>query len=182
MKTNRFFVLVWIAGITACGGQPQVAATPQEAIETARTVLGYSDSTLSEIGQTRMLNSPSNELQVMQYQDEEGRSYYVVPGSNLLVEVDGRALIGSIWMSQPGEPLSAEALAQRAEDIAGALVPGFEKLKDKLTYEAGEKGEFVFYNWRAPIEKGQFMPPFIQVAMSADGTVFAFYNTVTIDD
>ena len=182
MKIKQIVLLILIAGVslTACRPQQPTVESPVQAIDQARAIFGFSDSTLTEVGETNMSNSPQGDLPVLAFQDEEGRSYFVEPDNNTLVEMDGRALIGSIWMSEPGEALSQDELAQRAGEIAGALVPGFEKLKRDLNYEAGNKGEYYFFDWRATPDGISFMPPFIQVAMTADGTVFAFYNTASI--
>ena len=127
-----------------------------------------------------MVNSPTGDLQVDLYQDEEGRKFFVDPTTYIVVEMDARDLL----VYSAGAPnsllLSKAELERKAEEFVRAAIPEFSSVENSLSYEAGEKVDVYFFTWRVANTKNFFMPPFIQVGLTSSGDLFAFYNTLTI--
>jgi hypothetical protein len=148
-----------------------------QAIQTLRTLLGYSDSALEYSGEDRMINSPNGDLLVQVYTDAEGRRYFYDPLRQQVVEVDGRQTLPSL--SAPTAPFSAAELRAKAAAIAQAVIPNFAERSTALTYEEDNKGENTFFTWRDMAAPATFMKPFLQIALTQNGIVFAFYNTLS---
>lgn len=150
---------------------------PLQLIQTLRTLLGYPDSALEYSGEEHMINSPNGDLLVQVYTDAEGRRYSYDPLSQQVVEVDGRQTLSS--PSAPASPLSAAELRTKAEAIAQAVIPNFAERSTALTYEEDNKGKNTFFTWRDMAAPTSFMKPFLQIALTQNGIVFAFYNTLS---
>jgi hypothetical protein len=166
--------------IAACSGFHQSADSPLDAIEAARSAAGFPKLDLVDQGLTSMINSPRGDLQVEQYQDSQGRIFYVEPVSNTVVEIDARTLLDSSHSGGGQNAICKEELADRAEQIVNSIIPEFSTLKDQLRYEPGEKENVHFFSWYGKMAEGASMPPFIQVGLTDAGELFAYYNTVTI--
>lgn len=139
-----------------------------------RTLLGYTDSALQYSGEERMINSPNGDLRVQVYTDAEGRRYSYDPLSQQVVEVDGRQTL-----SAPTSSLSDAELRAKAEAIAQAAIPNFAKRSTALTYKESNKGKYIFFTWQDMAAPTTFMKPFLQIALTQDGIVFAYYNTLS---
>ena len=148
-----------------------------QAIQTLRTILGYPDSELKYSGEERMINSPNGDLRVQVYSDADGRRYSYDPLSQQVVEVDGRQTLDSL--SAPTTPLGAAELQAKAMAIAQAVIPNFAERLTALTYEVGNKGANTFFTWQDMAAPSNFMKPFLQIALTQNGIVFAFYNTLS---
>jgi hypothetical protein len=179
-KSKVFLALSLL--LCACSSARPAANSPLEAIEQIRILAGFPKSTVSFVETTTMINSPNGDLQVDLYQDEEGRKFFVDPGTNTVVEIDARDLM--IAMHSPTQPtavtMTSTELERRAKAFMHAAIPNFSSLEGSLTYEAGAKVNTFFFTWRAANPENSFMPPFIQVAMTGNGDIFGFINTVTI--
>ncbi len=146
------------------------------AIQALRTILGMPDLALEYSGEERMINAPNGDLRVQVYIDSEGRRYFYDPQSQQVVEVDGRQTLSS--QSALTSPLSAEELRAKAQAIAQAVLANFAERSKALTYEEGNKGKYSFFTWRDMAAPTTFMKPFLQIAFTQSGSVFAYYNTL----
>lgn len=173
MFNSAKLLLIPAVLLAACSQAPR---TPFEAIDKFRELAAIEASAITFVESTTMINSPHGDLKVDLYQDAEGRKYFIEPLTNTLVEFDGRNLLEG----HPDPITDAAGLEQKARDFVVVAVPGFSALEDSLAYEAGDKVGTFFVSWRDETAGPSFMLPFIQVALIADGTVFAFYNTVLL--
>ncbi len=120
MRKTLYAILILIAvSIMSCSQPASSPASPQEAIDIARPAAGFPQSDLTDMGTTTMSNSPQGDLPVEQYQDGEGRIFYVEPETNTVVEIDARALLEDTHGESLGQPLSEAELSARAEESAG---------------------------------------------------------------
>lgn len=169
-----FFVLL----LSACSGGSGPADDPRiRAIKQIRPVLGLPESSLEFIENTNMLNSPDGHWTVSAYRDSEGRKYYVENTTLRVVEIDGRGLLQGHAPTQAGEVL--DALRARAQSIAGTVLPDFSSQQAKLTYEEGQKGDNYFFTWRDDDSPTALNRPFLQLAFTGSGELFAYYNTLS---
>ncbi len=157
---------------------PASVETPSTLLEidALRALFDLPELPLEFVEMTTMINSPNGDLAVALYQDAEGRKYFVVPGSNQVVEIDARAVLASI--SPAASSLSQDELRAKAEAFVQAAIPDFESRRAGLAYEAGVKGDNYFFDWRAPSSSGAVMPPFVQIGLHKSGVLFAYYNTL----
>ena len=123
-----------------------------------------------------MLNSPSGRLKVAQFQDTQGRNYFVEPGTDQVVEIDARSLL-------PGHSASASTLSEaditvQAQKFIAAAIPGFQSQQASWTYEAGNKGDNYFFSWYGESAAGAMNRPFAQIGIYKSGLLFAYYNTL----
>ena len=181
LSVFQLLCLAGLIGFTAgCASKEMGADEALAAIDTVRTTLGLPLNALEFVGEGSMLNSPSGDLKVAIYQDAQGRRYFLDPQSGRVVEIDARALL-------PGrsEEVQAES-AQVLESLAGAyaqqLVPDFEARSASLAYEAGDKGDHYFFTWYGEINPGDMNRPFLQFGLHNDGMLFAYYNTLDLQD
>lgn len=179
VSNSSAFLLATILFITACSVPQPSPASPEEAINEFQAAAGFQQTDLTFVESSTMGNSPRGNLPVNLYQDPDGRKYFVDPSSNTLVEMDARTLLGTHANDQ-SEMLDQAALETRAEALVRSVIPEFSALQNELTFEAGGKVDNYFFSWKLPIEPGATMPPFIQVAYTAQGELFAFYNTVAL--
>jgi hypothetical protein len=78
---------------------------PTAAIRRIRTELGLPQLPLEEIGSATMINSPSGNEAVINYQDAEGRIYSYDPVLNQVIEIDARARLSKIPTDASALPL-----------------------------------------------------------------------------
>ncbi len=148
-----------------------------QAIQTLRSILGLPNLPLEYAGEDRMINSPDGALRVPIYTDPEGRRYAYDPMSGQVVEVDGRETLSLLPATTA--PLASADLRAKAQAIANVALPNFTQRASSLTYEEGNKGKFYFFTWRDSTPP-TFNKPFLQVAFTQSGAVFAFYNTLIL--
>jgi hypothetical protein len=179
-KPKAFIALALL--LAACSSANSLAKSPLGAIEQIRTLAGFPKSTVSFVETTTMINSPNGDLQVDLYQDEEGRKFFVDPSTNTVVEIDARDLMPNTHSGivPVGVAISQAELEKRAEVFVRLAVPNFPSLENSLSYEAGEKGDLSFFTWRVSTTQTYFMPPFVQVGLTSNGDIFAFYNTLAV--
>lgn len=176
-KKLRGLVLVTALPLLISCTSP-TASSPLEAVQRIANLAGYSPSELTYIETTTMINSPHGNLKVDLYQDEQGRKFYFDPNTNTVVEIDGRDLLGRTHSASEVSSFSLAELASRAEDFVKAAVPEFLSQRDSLDYEASQKGDLFFFDWRMSPDPSFFMPPFIQVGLTNTGEMFAYYDTL----
>ncbi len=165
--------------LCACSTTPSGISSPLETIDKVRALAGYPQSDVVFVETTTMINSPNGDLKVDLYEDEDGRKFFIEPGTSTLVEIDARNLLegNHSETASTGAALSQPELAERAEQFVRSAVPEFTAAQSDLIYEAGAKGDMFFFTWRSDV-KNVFMPPFIQVGITSNGDLFAFYNTI----
>ncbi len=152
---------------------------PTEAINEIRKSLDLPELSVEFVENTTMGNSPSQRLEVANYRDSEGRVYSVDPKTNQVVEIDARAILSNIPANAPSLPageIKAKALA-----YAKAVVPGFDSLQSSLRYDEGGKIDNYFFSWYDETGSGP-MHPFLQFAFHKSGVLFAYYNTLSIEE
>lgn len=163
---------------TATPASVSVTDDALKVIQTLRTILGLPELPLEYLGEDRMLNAPDGALRIQVYLDSEGRRYSYEPLTRQIVEMDARETL-------PTGPtttsiLTATELRAKAKGIAEAVIPNFDQRVIALTYEEGNKGENSFFTWRDMAAPTTFRKPFLQIAFTQGGVVFAFYNTLTL--
>ena len=186
---HRFLCLVpliifALGALTACASKPvsaiQQSDNPQvAAIKNIRLAFGLPDLLLESRGTEHMINSPSGDLPVAIYLDSQGRKYSVEPQTNTVVEMDARDLLALIPANAP--TLSQIELRVKTNQMLAVALPDFAALSQNLTYEDGGKIDNYFFNWYGKMSAGDFNRPFIQVGVYKTGFIFAYYNTVTIE-
>lgn len=176
-KPIVFFTLALV--LLACSGITPTPVSAIEAIERIQELAGFPPSTVSYIVTTGMINSPTGDLQVDLYEDEQGRKFFVDPVTGIVVEVDARTLLDDLSADPSPGNLSDVELEGWALEFVRLAVPQFSSMESSLTYEPGGKGNMHFFTWRAANTENFFMPPFVQVGLTNTGEMFAFYNTVT---
>jgi len=154
---------------------PQISA-----IEKIRVDLELPELPLSFVEKTGMINSPSGGLDVVNYQDSDGRIYSVDPETNQVVEIDARILL-----SKHGDAIlqtySMEVLKSRAMKYIRATIPDFEKLQSSWQYEEGQKVDVYFFSWYGDLTPGSMNRPFAQIGFDKNGLLFAYYNTLLLN-
>jgi len=178
--SKRSVLLLGLILLVACSPVSSPTDSPLEAIKEFSVLAGFRESDLSFVETTTMGNSPNGNLLVDLYQDEEGRRFYIEPITNTVVEMDARTLLPSHGESPEGTQMEAAELEQRAVSFIHAALPQFSSLQGDLTCEMGNKGANYFFDWRMKTTEVNFMPPFIQVAMTTSGDMFGYINTVTL--
>ena len=149
-------------------------------IEKIRTDLELPELPLDFIEKTGMTNSPNGGLEVVIYQDTDGRKYSVNPETNQVVEIDARILV-----PKHGDPItqtfSLEDLKSRAMKYFKATIPNFEHLQSSLQYEEGGKGNVYFFTWYDNMTPSSMSRPFAQIGFHKNGLLFAYYNTLLLN-
>jgi hypothetical protein len=184
---------IWVAKILTfsmiilvCMGCAPAAdsASPQtDAIDQIRAALELPELPLEFVEKTGMLNSTGGNLEVAKYQDSEGRIYSVDGESNLVVEMDARILLpAKHGTSADTVTFSAEELKAKAMTYFKAAIPDFGSLQSSLQYEEGAKGENYFFTWYAVIKPGAMNRPFAQIGLHQNGLLFAYYNTLSLEE
>jgi len=116
------------------------------------------------------------------YADTHGYEYWIAAGTGLLVQAGPGQ--GSDPPARPAGPcrrLSVPALRAEAIAIAKENVAGFAARKNSLhPLEDNRKGEVYFFRWddfSSPLAETE-LPPFVQVALYADGSLAGYTNTL----
>ena len=171
--------LCMVFALAGCSSRSDPAGQQMGAIKTIRAKLKLPALPLKYAGITDMANSPTGGLKVAQYQDTQGRNYFVDPATNQVVEIDARSMLANI---PAGTPLMSEAeVTSQAHKFVAAAIPSFETLQAGLTYEAGNKGDNYFYSWYGEVAAGAMSRPFAQIGLHRSGVLFAYYNTLLLE-
>ena len=159
---------------------PPTVSPQINAIQQIRSDLELPELPLSFVEKTGMINSPSGGLDVVVYQDSEGRKYSVNPETNQVVEMDARILLpkhGDVIT----QAFSMEVLKSRTMKYITAAVPDFDNLQSSWQYEEGGKGDVYFFTWYGKMTSGSMNRPFIQFGFHKNGLLFAYYNTLSLN-
>jgi hypothetical protein len=154
---------------------PQVSA-----IEKIRTDLELPELPLAFVEKTGMINSPGGGLEVVIYQDSDGRKYSVNPETNQVVEIDARILLPKHGDAIT-QAFSMEVLKSRAMKYIKAAIPDFDNLQSSWQYEEGGKGDVYFFTWYGEMTSGSMNRPLIQFGFHKNGLLFAYYNTLLLN-
>jgi hypothetical protein len=177
-KTLIALIFIWLS--TGCAPGKDSPSPQTDAIHEIQTALELPELPLEFVEKTQMVNSTGGTLEVMKYQDAEGRSYFVESESSLVVEIDARALLPAKHerTSPDALALSPEELKALAMEYFKAAIPDFDSLKSSWQYEEGSKGENYFFTWYKEISPGALNRPFAQIGLHQSGLLFAYYNTL----
>lgn len=159
---------------------PTSAAGPDqsEALMAIRVFMDKPDLALTFNGSAHMPNSPNGDLQAWQFTDDTQRVYLVDTTTQRLLEIDPPP---TLTHASVNTTYTESELQVQAEEYLNKAMPEFSERKASLTYQVGNKGEFFFFRWEDPQATGfTMMRPFAQVALSADGTLVSYYNTLIL--
>ena len=159
---------------------PPTVSPQINAIQQIRSDLELPELPLSFVEKTGMINSPSGGLDVMVYQDSEGRKYSVNPETNQVVEIDARILLPKHG-DAISQAFSMEVLKSRAMKYIKAAIPDFENIQSSWQYEEGGKGDVYFFTWYGEMISGSMNRPFAQFGFHKNGLLFAYYNTLLLN-
>jgi hypothetical protein len=176
---TAIFMIVAALAMAGCSPAQNANAPQIKAINTLRVQLDLPRIPLQFVELGFDGNSPSGNLQVAVYKDTEGRKYFVDPLSNQVVEMDARALLDKI--TPQTSVLSEEAIRGKAMRLMAAAIPGFENLRTGWTYEEGGKVDNYFFTWYGEMAAGGFNRPRAQIALHRTGLLFAYYNSLLLD-
>jgi hypothetical protein len=172
-----FIIIIGFLAMTACTPE-QASTNPQiGAINTLRTQLELPKLPLEFVEMTTDMNSPIP-LQVAVYQDTAGRKFTINPITNMVVEMDARALLDKI--SPLASVLSEEQLRAKALRLIQAIIPSFESLQTNWVYEEGGKIDNYFFNWYGGMASDASNRPHAQIAIHKTGLIFGYYNTLML--
>jgi hypothetical protein len=183
MKFTRSVLLILVCfialALTSCSFSKNSTHQQISAINAIRLKLDLPGLPLKFIGITDMANSPSGGLKVAQFQDTQGRNYFVDPGTDQVAEIDARSLLAGIPADAP--TLSEADITAQAQKFIAAAIPAFKTQQASLTYEAGNKGDNYFFSWYGQGAAGAMNRPFAQIGMCKSGLLFAYYNTLFLN-
>jgi len=116
------------------------------------------------------------------YVDDQGNEYWFDVQTADLVQM-GPAAGGHTppHAARPAGRLPVKELRERAITVAGSLIPEFNARKSSLhPLEDNRKGITYFFRWddfASPVRESE-LPPFVQVALYADGRIAGYTNTL----
>ena len=165
--------------LAGCSPAKNSTSQPTDAINKIRKSLELPELSLEFVENTGMANSPSGRLDVANYRDSEGRIYSVNPKTNLVVEIDARAILPNISPDKPS--LSSDEIKAKAIMFAKTVIPSFDSLQSSLQYEEGGKVDNYFFTWYGKLSSGSMNRPFLQFGFHKSGALFAYYNTLSVE-
>jgi len=116
------------------------------------------------------------------YVDNEANEYWVDPATDLVVQVGPAASADPApHKTRPEDRVAVADLRQAALDLLEANVPNFAGRRSSLhPLEDNKNREIYFFRWddfSAPLKESE-LPPFVQVALYADGSLASFTDTL----
>ncbi len=123
-----------------------------------------------------------DESVIESYVDDQGNEYWVDPSADRLVQMGPNAG-GDQAPHQVGQAdrLPVKDLRERAISLADGAVDGFAARRSSLhPLEDNKDKQIYFFRWddfSAPLKESE-LPPFVQVALYADGALASFTNTL----
>ena len=120
--------------------------------------------------------------QIETYADDEGNEYWVDRATDALVQMGPSAGADTpAHEARPEDRLPVKTLRDLALQYAEAAHPGFSKHLSSLhPLEDNKERQIYFFRWddfSAPVGESE-LPPFIQVALYADGRLASFTDTL----
>lgn len=184
MKTHRCTCTLLLIPVfflfVGCSPSRKTATTPQDAINEIRKALELPQLPLEFVETTKMINSPSGQLKVDVYQDSDGRLYSVEPITDQVVEIDARAVLSSLPLNPTALP--PEEIREKVMAYVKAVVPNLDSLQPSLKYEEGSKIDNYFFEWNRSTKPGDMNRAFLQIGIHNSGLLFAYYNTLNIEN
>jgi hypothetical protein len=168
-----------ISILAGCAPAKNSISQPTDAINKIRKSLELPELSVKFVENTGMANSPGGGLEVANYRDGEGRIYSVSSKTNLVVEIDARAILPNISPNKPS--LSSAEIKARALLFAKTVIPNFDSLQSSLQYEEGGKVDNYFFTWSGKLSPGAMNRPFLQFGFHKSGVLFAYYNTLSVE-
>jgi DNA-binding CsgD family transcriptional regulator len=161
---------------------PIIAGIDQPAqIAVIQAALAQPDLHLAFQKVETMANAPS--IHVAIYLDEAGTRYSVTNDTGRLAAIQPAE---TAPIDVPAaEVKTIEMLRPVAEKFALAHSPRYAQMKNDLRFEEGGKGDIYFYTWHIKNKDWSgtdwaMMPPFLQIGVSADGTIRTYINTLDL--
>lgn len=116
------------------------------------------------------------------YADDAGNEYWFCSATGALIQVAPRESPDpKAYAPGPAGVLPVKELRDRAVTAAAALSPNFLERRSSLhPLEDNRRRRIYFFRWddfSAPLRDSE-LPPFLQVAMSCDGGLVSFTNTL----
>jgi len=183
LSTKILIAAILISILAGCSPAQDSTNQQLDAINEIRKSLELPKLPLDFVETSGMINSPSGNLEVANFQDSEGRIYSVNPESNLVVEIDARTLLPPKHESISPDTLtlSPDELKAKAMEYFKATISNFDSLQSSWQYEEGAKGENYFFTWYVEITPGSMNRPFAQIGLHQSGVLFAYYNTLSLE-
>ena len=172
--------VIFTFGLVGCSPAKELATSqPTDAINEIRKALELPELSLEFVENTGMANSPSGRLEVANYRDSEGRIYSVTTETNQVVEIDARAILPNKYADSPAVP--SDEIKAKAMKFAKTVIPNFDSLQSSLRYEEGAKVNNYFFMWYGEMSSGSMNRPFLQFGFHKSGVLFAYYNTLSVE-
>ncbi|MDD5251350.1 MAG: hypothetical protein PHT12_01800 [Patescibacteria group bacterium] len=116
------------------------------------------------------------------YVDDKGHEYWFDPTADRLVQVGPHAgRHQKALQVKSADRLPVARLRELALELAGKAVENFQTRRENLhPLEDNRKGQIYFFRWddfSQPVKESE-MPPFLQVALYADGRLASFTDTL----
>ena len=166
--------------IASSASDDAASDTAVTTIDEVRSILALPDNPLEFVKDGSMINSPGADLNVAIYRDSQGRTYSFAPETGRVVEIDARATLPPKSAGTDSEPVLD--LEKIVYTYAQSLLPNFEARQSTLSYETSAKGDNYFFTWYGEMQPGDMNRPFMQFGLQKDGTLFAYYNTLNLEN
>ena len=164
----------------SCAADNTASDSAVTKINEVRSALALPLSPLEFVEEGSMVNSPKGGLKAAIYRDTEGRLFSFTPEIGDVVEIDARVMLPERSAGTDSEP--ALDLEKMVFAYAQSLVPDFKARQSTLSYEANSKGDYYFFTWYGEMRPGDTNRPFLQFGINRDGILFAYYNTLDLED
>lgn len=161
------------------------ARPPQERDAAIAAVRAFRKNDRLEVSYLSTSPNPykDGEEKIEIYADDKGFEYWIDPARDAVVQAGpGAGLHPSPRKARPEARIAVPELRARALSLLEAQLPGFAKRKSSLhPLEDHKDKEIYFFRWddfSQPAKETE-MPPFVQVALYADGELASFTDTLT---
>lgn len=116
------------------------------------------------------------------YVDDEGKEYWFDPDDRKIIQMGPHARQHQATLqSEPTTRLNVAQLRKIALALAAKAIPNFFERREYLhPLEDNQRARVYFFRWddfSAPVHESE-MPPFLQIALYADGRLASFTNTL----
>lgn len=127
-------------------------------------------------------NPYRDDARIETYVTDDGSYYWIDPATDLLVQAGPAQGRDTKAHASRSDRLPVAALRERAAAIVTGQLPDFPQRRSSLHPLEDNKGkEIYFFRWddfSQPARESE-MPPFVQVALYADGSLASYTNTLT---
>lgn len=124
-----------------------------------------------------------DESLIESYADEQGNEYWIDPARDFLVQMGPSARTGQApYQVRPADRLPVAELRRLAVELIEAGLADFAQRRSSLhPLEDNRDRQVYFFRWddfSAPLRESE-LPPFVQVALYADGRLASFTDTLS---